>query len=87
MIEARLSHLAYAPEIASAMLRRQQAEAVVRARQIITENAVHIVEQALKQLEAGGVATFSGPERARLVSNLLVTLVSETAAQPVLDLN
>ncbi len=86
VIEARLSHLAYAPEIASAMLRRQQAEAVVRARQIITENAVHIVEQAITQLEAGGVAPVSGPERARLVSNLLVALVSERDAQPVLDL-
>lgn len=86
VIEARLSHLAYAPEIASAMLRRQQAEAVVRARKIITENAVQIVDQALKALEASGSLAIGGPERARLVSNLLVTLVSETAAQPVLDL-
>ncbi len=86
VMEARLSHLAYAPEIASAMLRRQQAEAVVRARQIITENAVEIVDNALRSLERSGVLALAGPEKARLVSNLLVALVSETAAQPVLDL-
>jgi regulator of protease activity HflC (stomatin/prohibitin superfamily) len=86
VIEARLSHLAYAPEIASALLRKQQAQAVVSARRIITENAVHIVDNALKQLEASGVLEVTGAERTRLVSNLLVTLVSETAAQPVLDL-
>jgi regulator of protease activity HflC (stomatin/prohibitin superfamily) len=85
--EARLSHLAYAPEIASAMLRRQQAEAVVRARRIITENAVDIVNQALKHLEEQGVVSLDGADRTRLVNNLLVALVSERDAQPVMDLN
>lgn len=86
ILEARLSHLAYAPEIASALLRKQQAQAVVSARKIITENAVHIVENALTQLEKGGVAEFSAAERGRLVSNLLVALVAERDAQPVLNL-
>jgi len=86
VIEARLSHLAYAPEIAVAMLRRQQAEAVVRARRIITANAVDIVEQSITTLEEGGVVSLDATERARLVNNLLVALVSDRDAQPVLDL-
>ena len=84
VLEARLSHLAYAPEIAAAMLRRQQAEAVVSARRIITENAVGIVKDALRDLE--GTHSFAESERSRLVSNLLVALVSERDAQPVVDL-
>lgn len=86
VLEARLSHLAYAPEIAVAMLRKQQAEAVVRARRIITANAVDIVEQAIKSLEEGGIVALSADERSRLVNNLLVALVADTNAQPVLDL-
>ena len=86
VLEARLSHLAYAPEIAVAMLRKQQAEAVVRARRIITANAVDIVEQSIKTLEAGGIVALDQAERARLVNNLLVALVSDRDAQPVLDL-
>lgn len=86
VLEARLSHLAYAPEIAVAMLRKQQAEAVVRARRIITANAVDIVEQAIKSLEEGGVVSLEANERSRLVNNLLVALVADTNAQPVLDL-
>jgi regulator of protease activity HflC (stomatin/prohibitin superfamily) len=85
--EARLSHLAYAPEIASAMLRRQQAEAVVSARRIITENAVRMVEAALAQLESEGALKLDDNAKVRLVSNLLVALVSERDAQPVIDLN
>ncbi|NWH07504.1 MAG: SPFH domain-containing protein [Alphaproteobacteria bacterium] len=87
IIETRLSHLAYAPEIASAMLRRQQADAVVRARRIITENAVSMVENALSQLESRGVIKMDDSSKTRLVSNLLVALVSEHDTQPVLDLN
>lgn len=85
--EARLSHLAYAPEIASAMLRRQQAQAVVQARRIITENAVMMVENALSQLDEKGLVQLDDSAKVRLVSNLLVALVSERDAQPVLDLN
>lgn len=85
--ETRLSHLAYAPEIASAMLRRQQAEAVVSARRIITENAVRMVDAALTQLETEGKLKLDDNAKARLVSNLLVALVSERDAQPVIDLN
>lgn len=85
--EARLSHLAYAPEIASAMLRRQQAEAVVSARRIITENAVRMVDAALAQLETEGKVKLDDNAKARLISNLLVALVSERDAQPVIDLN
>ena len=86
VLEARLSHLAYAPEIAFAMLRKQQAQAVVRARRIITANAVDIVEQAIKSLEDGGIVSLEAGERGRLVNNLLVALVSDRDAQPVLDL-
>ena len=86
VLEARLSHLAYAPEIAVAMLRKQQAEAVVRARRIITANAVDIVEQAIKALSSGGIVSLNDEERVRLVNNLLVALVSERDTTPVLDL-
>jgi regulator of protease activity HflC (stomatin/prohibitin superfamily) len=85
--ETRLSHLAYAPEIASAMLRRQQAEAVVSARRIITENAVRMVDTAISQLETEGRLKLDDEAKVRLVSNLLVALVSERDAQPVIDLN
>lgn len=85
--EARLSHLAYAPEIASAMLRRQQAEAVVSARRIITENAVRMVDAALSQMESESRVKLDDNAKGRLVSNLLVALVSESSATPVIDLN
>lgn len=85
--ETRLSHLAYAPEIASAMLRRQQAEAVVSARRIITENAVRMADAAITQLETEGKLKLDDNAKARLASNLLVALVSERDAQPVIDLN
>jgi len=84
--ETRLSHLAYAPEIASAMLRRQQAEAVVSARRIITENAVKMADGALLQLEANGTVKLDDNAKGRLISNLLVALVSESNAQPIIDL-
>ena len=83
--EARLSHLAYAPEIAGAMLRRQQAEAVVAARTRIVEGAVGMVHMALEHLEKGGVVELDSERKAAMVSNLLVVLCGEQAAQPVVN--
>jgi regulator of protease activity HflC (stomatin/prohibitin superfamily) len=85
VIEARISHLAYAPEIASAMLQRQQAGAIVAARQRIVDGAVGMVEMALARLEANKVVTLDGERRAAMVSNLLVVLCGERAAQPVVN--
>lgn len=83
--EARLSHLAYAPEIAGAMLRRQQAEAVITARTKIVQGAVSMVEMALAELSARKVVDLDSERRASMVSNLLVVLCSESEAQPVLN--
>lgn len=83
--EARLSHLAYAPEIAGAMLRRQQAEAIVAARLRIVEGAVGMVETALEQLEAKKTVHLDDERKAAMVSNLLVVLCGEQAAQPVVN--
>jgi regulator of protease activity HflC (stomatin/prohibitin superfamily) len=83
--EARLSHLAYAPEIAGAMLRRQQAEAVVAARTRIVEGAVGMVHMALDHLAKGGVVELDAERKAAMVSNLLVVLCGEQAAQPVVN--
>jgi len=85
VVEARLSHLAYAPEIASAMLRRQQAEAVVAARARIVDGAVGMVRLGIEQLEAAGVVELSAADRVRLVSNLMTVLVSENDTHPVLS--
>jgi regulator of protease activity HflC (stomatin/prohibitin superfamily) len=85
VIEARLSHLAYAPEIAEAMLRRQQATAVVAARTRIVQGAVSMVEMALKQLSDKKLVNLDEERRAAMVSNLLVVLCSETAASPVIN--
>lgn len=85
VLEARISHLAYAPEIAAAMLRRQQASAVIAARQKIVEGAVGMVEMALEQLAAKGVIEFDGDRKAAMVSNLLVVLCGEHDAQPVVN--
>jgi regulator of protease activity HflC (stomatin/prohibitin superfamily) len=85
VIEARISHLAYAPEIAEAMLRRQQATAVVAARFQIVEGAVSMVELALKKLSEKNVVTLDEERKAAMVSNLLVVLCSESAAAPVLN--
>lgn len=85
VIEARISHLAYAPEIANAMLRRQQANAVIAARTRIVEGAVGMVEMALDQLSAKGVVNLDEERKAAMVSNLLVVLCSEHEAQPVLN--
>lgn len=83
--EARLSHLAYAPEIAQVMLRRQQAEAIIAARRQIVDGAVGMVEMALKSLEEQGVVKLDEERRAAMVNNLLVALVSESEAQPIIN--
>jgi len=83
--EARISHLAYAPEIASAMLRRQQAEAVIAARQKIVQGAVSMVEMALRELDAKNLVTLDPERRAAMVSNLLVVLCGETEVQPIVN--
>lgn len=85
VIEARISHLAYAAEIAGAMLQRQQASAIVAARQAIVNGAVGMVEMALDQLEQKKLVTLDPERRAAMVSNLLVVLCGERAAQPVLN--
>ena len=87
IIEAKITHLAYAPEIASAMLRRQQAAAVIAARQLIVEGAVGMVKMALDKLQAEGVVTLSDADRVHLTSNLLTVLVSESETQPVLSVS
>lgn len=85
VIEARLTHLAYAPEIAGAMLRRQQAEAVIAARQKIVHGAVSMVQMALQELADKKVVDFDENRKATMVSNLLVVLCGETEVQPVLQ--
>ncbi len=85
VIEARISHLAYAPEIAGAMLQRQQASAVVAARKKIVEGAVGMVEMALEELNAKELVELDEEKKATMVSNLLVVLCSEHAAQPVVN--
>ena len=83
--EARISHLAYAPEIAQAMLQRQQAGAIIAARTRIVEGAVSMVEMALEQLAARKVVELDPERRATMVSNLLVVLCSERGTQPVVN--
>jgi regulator of protease activity HflC (stomatin/prohibitin superfamily) len=85
VIEARISHLAYAPEIANAMLRRQQATAIISARQKIVEGAVGMVEMALEQLSAKRVVQLDEERKATMVSNLLVVLCGDRDAQPVVN--
>lgn len=83
--EARITHLAYAPEIAQAMLRRQQAEAVIAARQKIVHGAVSMVEMALNELSAKKVVHLDEERKAAMVSNLLVVLCGESEAHPVIN--
>jgi regulator of protease activity HflC (stomatin/prohibitin superfamily) len=85
VIEARISHLAYAQEIAQAMLQRQQAGAIIAARKLIVEGAVGMVEMALDRLEAQGKVRLDDERKAAMVSNLLVVLCSERSAQPVVN--
>ena len=85
VIEARISHLAYAPEIANAMLRRQQAMAIIAARAKIVEGAVGMVEMALHNLDERNIVELDAERKAAMVSNLLVVLCSDEAAQPIVN--
>jgi hypothetical protein len=84
-MDTRISHLAYAPEIANAMLRRQQAGAVIDARTRIVEGAVSMVEMALDQLSSKHIVALDEERKAAMVSNLLVVLCSEHETQPVVN--
>jgi len=83
--DARISHLAYSPEIAQTMLRRQQAEAVIAARRRIVEGAVGMVDQALRMLSEKKIVELDQEKKATMVNNLMVALVSESQAQPVIN--
>ncbi len=85
VIEARISHLAYAPEIANAMLRRQQASAIISARSQIVAGAVGMVQMALAQLDAENIVELDEERKAAMVGNLLTVLCSEESTQPVLN--
>ncbi len=85
VLESRISHLAYAPEIASVMLRRQQAGAVIAARRLIVDGAVGMVEQALQQLSQKQIVRLDEERKAAMVSNLLVVLCSEQSVTPVVN--
>ncbi len=85
VLEARISHLAYAPEIAAAMLQRQQASAIIAARQKIVDGAVGMVEMALARLDANNVVQLDDERKAAMVSNLLVVLCSERSTQPIVN--
>ncbi len=85
MHEARISHLAYAPEIASAMLQRQQASAIIAARNKIMEGAVGMVEMALNKLSEKNIVELDEERKAAMVSNLLVVLCGEQNTQPIIN--
>lgn len=85
VLEARISHLAYAPEIAQAMLRRQQAQAIIAARKQIVEGAMGMVEMTLSHLEKQGVVQLDEERKASMANNLMVALVSERESQPVIN--
>ncbi len=83
--EARITHLSYAPEIAAAMLQRQQASAIIDARQMIVEGAVGMVEMALSKLNDNNIVVLDEERKAAMVSNLLVVLCGNKDAQPVVN--
>ena len=85
ILEARITHLAYAPEIAAAMLQRQQASAIIDARQMIVEGAVGMVEMALEKLNENDIVQLDEERKAAMVSNLLVVLCGNRDAQPVVN--
>ncbi|AKG34010.1 SPFH domain-containing protein [Paenibacillus durus] len=85
VLEARLTHLAYSTEIASTMLQRQQASAILSARQIIVEGAVGMVDMAIKQLKENGVVELDEERKAAMINNLMVAIVSERGANPVIN--
>ncbi|WP_054956027.1 SPFH domain-containing protein [Paenibacillus dakarensis] len=85
VIEARIMHLAYSSEIASAMLQRQQAQAVLSARKVIVDGAVGLVKSAIEQLAVEGVVELDDDKKAQMVNNLMVAIVSEKGTQPVIN--
>ncbi|MFD1175625.1 SPFH domain-containing protein [Paenibacillus puldeungensis] len=85
VIECRLTHLAYSTEIASAMLQRQQAEAIIAAREKIVDGAVTMVQMAIERLQAGHVVELDDERKAAMINNLLVAVVSDRSAQPVIN--
>ena len=85
VLEARINYLAYAPEIAAVMLRRQQAEAIISAREKIVEGAVSMVQMALRQIDERDIVELDDAKKAAMVSNLLVVLCADESAQPVLN--
>ncbi len=85
ILDTKISHLAYAPEIAQAMLQRQQANAIIAARQKIVEGAVGMVQMALEKLKAEGIVDLDNERKAQMVANLLVVLCSERPAQPIIN--
>ncbi len=85
VLESRLSHLAYAPEIAQVMLRRQQAQAIIAARQQIVEGAVSMVEMAVNQLSQRQIIALDDDRKARMINNLLVVLTAENNIQPIVN--
>ena len=85
VMEARISHLAYAPEIAQAMLQRQQAGAIIAARQRIVEGAVGMVEMALEMLSRRDIVALDNERKAAMVSNLLVVLCGDRSTQPIIN--
>lgn len=85
VIETRLNHLAYATEIASAMLQRQQAKAILSARQIIVEGAVSMTQMALEQIEDGQNINFTDDRKVQLINNLLVSIITDKGTQPVIN--
>ena len=85
VVETRITHLAYAPEIAAAMLQRQQASAIIDARKLIVEGAVGMVEMALRKLSENDIVELDDERKAQMVSNLLVVLCGNKDAQPVVN--
>ena len=85
VIEARINYLAYAPEIAAVMLRRQQATAIISAREKIVEGAVSMVQLALKKLSEENIVDLDDDKKAAMVSNLLVVLCADESPQPVVN--
>jgi hypothetical protein len=85
VVEARINYLAYAPEIAAVMLRRQQADAIISAREKIVEGAVSMVKMALERLDDEGVVELDDERKAAMVTNMLVVLCADESAQPVVN--
>lgn len=85
VLEARLMHLAYAPEIAQAMLQRQQASAILAARKIIVEGALDMVQSTITAIELQGITTLDDEKKAQMINNLMVAMVSERSAQPIIN--